>query len=125
MNTDMDFFELILFDVLIVLIHACFLLTAVFFTGGNLFIINLALVFGVITIPCAGYFGEWWTYLRYHEREKLYHQFKVGQRPTKWLFFDFGLKGNAWMFRIISVIIVGFSLYHLVRFFMENGWRSG
>jgi hypothetical protein len=117
MNTDMDFFELVLFDVLIVLIFACFLVTAVFFTGNNLFIINLSLVFGAITIPGARYFSGWWTYLRYHEREKAK---KFGQRPARVLFFDFGLKGNAWMFRIISVITAGFAFFNLIKFFIEN-----
>jgi hypothetical protein len=114
----MDFFELVLFDVLIVIIFACFLVTAVFFTGNSLFIINLALIFGAITIPAARYFSEWWTYLRYHEREKV-KQF--GEKPAKWLFFDFGLKGNTWMFRIISIITAGFSFFHLIRFFITNG----
>jgi hypothetical protein len=116
-DTDMDFFELVLFDVLIVLIFACFLLTAVFFTSNNLFIINLSLIFGAITIPCARYFGGWWTYLRYHEREKVKI---IGQRPARVLFFDFGLKGNAWMFRVISGITAGFAFYNLIRFFIEN-----
>jgi len=116
-DTDMDFFELVLFDVLIVLIFACFLVTAVFFTSNNLFVINLSLVFGAITIPCARYFGGWWTYLRYHEREKAK---KIGQRPARYLFFDFGLKGNAWMFRVISVITAGFAFYNLIKFFIEN-----
>jgi hypothetical protein len=116
-DTDMDFFELVLFDVLIVLIFACFLLTAVFFTSNNLFIINLSLVFGAITIPCARFLSGWWTYLRYHEREKAK---KIGQRPAKLLFFDFGLKGNTWLFRVMSLVTAGFAFYHLVRFFIEN-----
>jgi|WetSurMetagenome_2_1015567.scaffolds.fasta_scaffold683377_1 hypothetical protein len=119
-DTDMDFFELVLFDVLIVLIFACFLVTAVFFTGNNLFIINLSLVFGAITIPFSRFFSGWWTYLRYHEREKAKI---IGKNPARWMFFDFGLKGNTWMFRIISLVTTGFALYNLVMFFVENGWR--
>jgi hypothetical protein len=119
MNTDadMDFFELVLFDVLIVLIFVCFFLTAVFFTSNNLFIINLALIFGAITIPCARFFSGWWTYLRYHEREKAK---KLGQLATRVIFFDFGLKGNTWMFRAISGVTAAFSFFNLIRYFIAH-----
>ena len=57
MNTDMDFLELILFSTIILLIFVCFMLTALFFTSDNLFLIFLSLAFGLLTVPLAPVIG--------------------------------------------------------------------
>lgn len=117
MNTDMDLFELALFDVIIDLVFVCFLITAVFFTGHNLFLILLTLAFGAFTFPCAGIFGEWMLQIKSQEREKLGIHGITAKDPLKWVFGDFGKKGNAWIFRLISIMTAGFALYNLVRYF--------
>jgi hypothetical protein len=119
-DTEMDLFELILFDVLLVLFFTCFLLTAIFFTDGNLFLINLSLVFGALTIPFANYFGGWWTYLRSHERRQIAAILKINSSLAGWIFFDFGLKWNTRLFRILSAIIAVFSVFDLVMYCLNH-----
>ena len=115
MDTDMDLFELILFDVVISLIFLAFLLTSVFFTENNLFLILLSMAFGLLALPFTGTLGGWWSLLKTQERCKL--NISLDKKITGWLCLDFGLKGNAWFFRIVSVIISLFALYNLVRYF--------
>jgi hypothetical protein len=118
MNTDMDLFELVLFEAVLSLIYICFLLTAVFFTGQNLFLILLSMSFGLLTVPFSNTSGSWWTFLKYQEREKL--KTHPGERKwiISWLCLDFGLKGNCRFFGIISVITAGFAVYHLVMYWL-------
>ncbi len=112
----MDLFELILFDVIILLIFVCFLITAVFFTGNNPFLIFLSLAFGLFTLPFSMTLGSWWTLLRSQERERLNIKLDECKKSVKWIFGDFGLKGNAWIFRTMSIVTAGFSLYDLIRY---------
>jgi hypothetical protein len=117
MNQDMDLFELILFSTMILLIFTCFLVTAVFFTGSNLFLIMLSLVFGLLTMPFARTVGGWWTLLKSQERERLKISPDENKKATRWLFLDFGLKGNTRLFWIISLVTGVFGAYNLVRYF--------
>jgi hypothetical protein len=116
-DTDIDLFELVLFDVIIALLFVCFSITAVFFTGQNLFLILLTLAFGALTFPYAGIFGEWMLQIKSREREKLGIHGITIKDPLKWIFLDFGKNGNAWVFRLISVMTAGFALYNLIRYF--------
>jgi hypothetical protein len=116
MNTDMDLFELILFDVIIVLIFVCFLITAVFFTDNNLFLMFLSLAFGLFSLPFSRTLGCWWTFLRSQEREKLHICLDNTKKTAGWIFLDFGLKGNARMFRGISLATAVFAVVDLVRY---------
>lgn len=113
----MDLFELALFDVIIALIFVCFLITAVFFTGDNLFLILLSLAFGALSFPYAGVFGEWMLQIKSQERQKLGIRGITAKDPMKWIFLDFGKNGNAWVFRVISMMTAGFALFNLVRYF--------
>lgn len=115
MNTDMDLFELILFDVVIVLIFVCFLITAVFFTDNNLFLMFLSLAFGLFSLPFSRTLGGWWTLLRSQEREKLHICLDNSKKSAGWKFLDFGLKGNAWMFRGMSIATAVFAVVDLIR----------
>jgi hypothetical protein len=117
MNTDMDLFELILFSTIILLVFMCFLVTAVFFTGQNLFLIILSMAFGLLTTPFSKTLGGWWTLLKTQERCKLKINYDKNKPSTGWFFLDFGLKGNTWLFRIMSWITAVFAFYNLVRFF--------
>jgi hypothetical protein len=119
MNTDMDLFELILFSTIILLIFVCFMLTALFFTSDNLFLILLCLAFGLISVRFAPLFGEWWTMLKYQEKEKLNISHEEYERSPHWLFLDFSLKGNKMLFRIISLITAVFAVYDLIRYVMD------
>jgi len=119
MNTDMDFLELILFSTIILLIFVCFMLTALFFTSDNLFLIFLSLAFGLLTVPLAPVIGGWWTLLKYQEKEKLNISQADYERSPKWLFLDFGYKGNKLLFRVISIITAVFALYDLIRYVMR------
>jgi hypothetical protein len=116
MNTDMDLFELVLFDVLIVLIFLCMLLTAVFFTGHNLFLILLSFTFGMCSYPFAGILGGWMADIKEQEREKLHIPEITIKNPLRWVLLDAGKKGNAWIFRIISVVTAVSGLYNLVMY---------
>ena len=116
MNTDMDLFELVLFDVLIVLIFLCMLLTAVFFTGDNLFLIVLSFTFGVSSFPFAGTLGVWMADIKSQERERLRLPEITIKNPLRWPFLDFGKKGNAWIFRIVSGVTAAFALYNLITY---------
>ncbi len=116
MNQDMDLFELILFSTMILLIFTCFLVTAVFFTGSNLFLIMLSLVFGLLTMPFARTVGGWWTLLKSQERERLKISPDENKKATRWLFLDFGLKGNTRFFGSISLLTALFAVYNLVRY---------
>ena len=117
MNADMDLFELVLFSIVILLVFICFLVTAVFFTGHNLFLILLSLAFGLISAPFSMTLGGWWTLLKNQEREKLKIKYNENNSPSRWIFLDFGLKGNARLFRIMSFVIALFAVYNLVRYF--------
>ena len=115
-DTDMDLFELALFDVIISLLFLCFLITSVFFTGKNLFLILLTLAFGGLTFPYASIFGEWMLQIKSREKEKLGIHGITIKEPLKWIFTDFGKSGNAWVFRIISILTAGFAVYNLVMY---------
>ena len=115
MDTDMGLFELILFDIVISLIFIAFLLTAVFFTDHNLFLIMLSLAFGMLAFPFTDTLGGWWTLLKTQERCKL--NISLERKCVGWLCLDFGLKGNVRFFRIVALIIAAFSFYNLVRYF--------
>jgi len=119
MNTDMDLFELILFDVLIVLIFLCFLLTALFFSSNNLFIILLSFAFGLVTLPFARNLGQWMTLIRYREREIISGRSDKNVKAAGWV-FGLGIKGHALIFRIVSGMIALFALYDLIRYLA--GW---
>lgn len=119
MNTDMDLIEVILFSTMILLVFVCFLVTSVFFTGGNLFLILLSFVFGILALPLSKTVGGWWTLLKSQERERLKITPDENKKSTRWLFLDFGLKGNMWLFRGMSVITAVFAAYHLVRYLID------
>jgi hypothetical protein len=117
MNSDMDLFELVLFDVFITLIFVCFFVTSVFFTGHNLFLILLSLAFGLFTIPFAVTLGGWWTLLKMQERDKFRINIDENKPSARWIYLDFGMKGNARLFRVMSLVIALFALYDLIRYF--------
>jgi hypothetical protein len=116
MSTDMDLFELLLFDVIILLIFACFMITAIFFTGNNLFLILLSLIFGLFTVPHSRTIGGWWSLLKSQEREKFKIKTDENRKSTRWIIGDFGLKGNAWIFRSMSLITAVFAAYNLIKY---------
>jgi hypothetical protein len=119
MRTDMDLFELILVSTFTLLIFVCFMLTAVFFTGNNLFLILLCLAFGLVAVPFSPVIGEWWTLLKFQEREKLNISLDDYENSPRWLFLDFNLKGNKLLFRVISVVTAVFAVYDLIKYLME------
>jgi hypothetical protein len=121
MNTDMDLFELILFSTIIMLTFVCFVLTAVFFTDNNLFLIFLSLTFGLVGMPISSTVGLWWTQLKGQERDRLNISLDEGNKAPSWLFLDFGLKGNTRLFRIMSIITVIFAVVSLIRYVMGKG----
>jgi hypothetical protein len=117
MSSDMDLFELILFEAFITLIFVCFFITSAFFTGHNLFLILLSLAFGLFTIPFSATLGGWWTLLKMQERSKLRISIDENRPSARWVYLDFGLKGNARLFRIMSVVIALFAVYNLISYF--------
>jgi hypothetical protein len=95
------------------LIFVLFLFIAVICPARNFFAIDLTLLFGGVTLPFAKTFSKWLTYLRYHENNKLAAVLNVDRDSAKWVFFDPGTEAYTWMFRLMSGITAGFSIYHL------------
>lgn len=119
MNTDMDLIEVVLFDVIIVLIYVCFLVTAVFFTDNNLFLIVFTLIFGLGSMLLSKIIGIWWTFLRSQARMIFKLKLDETKKCSGWKYCDFGLKGNARLFRIMSVAIAVIAVYDLARYFID------
>jgi hypothetical protein len=54
--------------------------------------------------------------LKSQEREKFKIKTDENRKSTRWIIGDFGLKGNAWIFRSISIVTAVFAAYNLIRY---------
>ncbi len=115
-KTDIDLIELVIIDAIFNLIFILMLFVSILCPARHPFPIDLALIFGGITLQFAPVFGKWLNYLRYQENIKFAAMMKMDLFSDNWMFFDIGQKGYTWMFRLISVAIMVSSLYHLFRY---------
>lgn len=113
-KTELGLLELLIIDALIMFVFVFLLFIAIISPAKNLFAMNLSLVFGAATLPFAAKLGRWLAFLRHHENQKLAEMLNISNNPSGWMLFDLGINGHSWMFRIMSVVTAGFSLYHLI-----------
>jgi hypothetical protein len=114
-KNNMGLVETILLDMLFMGIFVLTLFLAVSNPAPrNLFAIDMPLIFGGLTFPFAKTLGKWLVYLRFHENQKIAAKLNLDPDMHRWLFYDFGVPGYTLMFRVLSIVIAGASIYHLI-----------
>jgi hypothetical protein len=112
-KTNFAFFELIIIDSVINLIFVFTLFVAILSPAHHPYTIGISAVFGALTLPFAPFFGRLLNFLRSHENLKAAAILKIDPSADVWTFLSVSERGYAWIFRIISGVIMVFSLYHL------------
>jgi hypothetical protein len=110
----------IFFEFLLMFGMGVLLIVSVFIAVESLLLILCCLVLGTIIFIYSSKIGTWWAYLLKIQRDHILifgEKVGVDESLAKLIFWDFG-QNNHWFFKIHSGLALGFTLYHLVRYFV-------
>ena len=76
---------------------------------------SIYIIVGIILITISSELGNWFSETMLCERTRLSNSLKVEPKLIKYMLRDFGgVVGQIWLFRVLGILIIGFSVYHFL-----------